>query len=136
MLEIKRAYDAGAAKGGDGKSSPRLTFYAWADVWTGHSVLEMPSGTGKTVSLLSITISYQLAYVPAEFASSRSRVTWLSWATCRHPTKIGKLIYCSRTVPEIEKVLEEMRGLLDYIRSHLGEHTPPFLGLALTSVCD
>eukprot|EP00035_Acanthoeca_spectabilis_P010032 m.177130 g.177130 ORF g.177130 m.177130 type:complete len:824 (-) comp14906_c0_seq12:885-3356(-) len=94
MLEIKRAYDAGAAKGGDG-----------------HSVLEMPSGTGKTVSLLSITISYQLA----------------------HPTKIGKLIYCSRTVPEIEKVLEEMRGLLDYIRSHLGEHTPPFLGLALTS---
>jgi hypothetical protein len=52
----------------------------------------------------------------------------------RYPTKIGKLIYCSRTVPEIEKVLEEMRGLVDYIKSHLGEHCPPFLGLALTSV--
>eukprot|EP00038_Savillea_parva_P002094 m.110607 g.110607 ORF g.110607 m.110607 type:complete len:841 (+) comp10718_c0_seq2:518-3040(+) len=94
MLEIKRAYDAGAAKGGGG-----------------HSVLEMPSGTGKTISLLSITISYQIAY----------------------PTKIGKLIYCSRTVPEIEKVLEEMRRLIKYIEGHLGEHTPSFLGLALTS---
>jgi Rad3-related DNA helicase len=41
----------------------------------------MPSGTGKTVSLLSLITSYQLA----------------------HP-EVGKLVYCSRTVPEIEKV--------------------------------
>lgn len=44
-------------------------------------MLEMPSGTGKTVTLLSLITSYQLA----------------------HP-EVGQLIYCSRTIPEIEKV--------------------------------
>lgn len=43
MLELKRALD-----------SP------------GHAVLEMPSGTGKTVSLLSLIISYQLVRTPLE----------------------------------------------------------------------
>ncbi|KZT26203.1 DNA repair helicase [Neolentinus lepideus HHB14362 ss-1] len=58
---------------------------------TGHCVLEMPSGTGKTVSLLSLIVSYQQYY----------------------PTK-RKLIYCSRTVPEIEKALSELKRLMDY----------------------
>ncbi|KAF7792985.1 hypothetical protein EIP86_004090 [Pleurotus ostreatoroseus] len=57
----------------------------------GHCVLEMPSGTGKTVSLLSLIVSYQQFY----------------------PTK-RKLIYCSRTVPEIEKALAELKRLMDY----------------------
>jgi Rad3-related DNA helicase len=39
----------------------------------GHCVLEMPSGTGKTVSLLSLIVAYQMA----------------------QPEK-RKLIYCSR----------------------------------------
>ena len=56
MLEIKRALDA-----------------------KGHALLEMPTGTGKTISLLSIITSYQLS----------------------HPD-IGKLVYCTRTVPEME----------------------------------
>jgi DNA excision repair protein ERCC-2 len=47
----------------------------------GSVLLEMPSGTGKTISLLSLIVSYQYA----------------------HP-ECGKLVYCSRTVPEIEKV--------------------------------
>jgi len=47
----------------------------------GSCVLEMPSGTGKTVTLLSLILSYQAANPSA-----------------------GKLIYCSRTVSEIEKV--------------------------------
>jgi DNA excision repair protein ERCC-2 len=47
----------------------------------------MPSGTGKTVSLLSLITSYQLA----------------------HP-EVGKLVYCSRTVPEIEKVPTKARA--------------------------
>lgn len=42
-------------------------------------------GTGKTVSLLSLITSYQLA----------------------HP-EVGKLIYCSRTVAEIEKVTHDL----------------------------
>jgi DNA excision repair protein ERCC-2 len=52
----------------------------------------MPSGTGKTVSLLSIVVAYMDAY----------------------PDKLEKLIYCSRTIPEIEKCVEELRNLLHY----------------------
>lgn len=58
---------------------------------TGHCVLEMPSGTGKTVSLLSLIVSYQQFF----------------------PTK-RKLVYCSRTVPEIEKALAELKRLMAY----------------------
>ncbi|XP_053908942.1 general transcription and DNA repair factor IIH helicase subunit XPD isoform X2 [Cuculus canorus] len=76
----------------------------------GHGVLEMPSGTGKTVSLLSLIVAYQRA----------------------RPLDVTKLIYCSRTVPEIEKVVEELRKLLDFYEKELGEKIP-FLGLALSS---
>lgn len=82
---------------------------------TGHCVLEMPSGTGKTVSLLSLIVSYQQFF----------------------PTK-RKLIYCSRTVPEIEKALVELKRLMAY-RIKFAE-TPEqkakeesFMGLGLTS---
>lgn len=82
---------------------------------TGHCVLEMPSGTGKTVSLLSLIVSYQQFY----------------------PTK-RKLVYCSRTVPEIEKALAELKRLMAY-RIKFAE-TPEqkekeesFMGLGLTS---
>ncbi|XP_045387387.1 general transcription and DNA repair factor IIH helicase subunit XPD isoform X3 [Lemur catta] len=76
----------------------------------GHGVLEMPSGTGKTVSLLALIIAYQRAY----------------------PLEVTKLIYCSRTVPEIEKVIEELRKLLNFYEKQEGEKLP-FLGLALSS---
>jgi DNA excision repair protein ERCC-2 len=66
MLELKRSLDAG-----------------------GHSMLEMPTGTGKTITLLSLITSYQRA----------------------HPDTVGKLIYCTRTIPEMEKVLEELKVL-------------------------
>ncbi|KAL6056392.1 General transcription and DNA repair factor IIH helicase subunit XPD [Balamuthia mandrillaris] len=87
MLSLKRALDA-----------------------KGPCVLEMPSGTGKTVSLLSLILSYQLA----------------------HPD-VGKLVYCSRTVPEIEKVVEELRRVVAYRDEELGQHKPRFLGLALSA---
>jgi DNA excision repair protein ERCC-2 len=57
----------------------------------GNGVLEMPTGTGKTVTLLSLITSYQLA----------------------HP-EVGKLIYCTRTVPEMSKALEELRVVIDF----------------------
>ncbi|CAM9527544.1 unnamed protein product, partial [Heterosigma akashiwo] len=53
MLELKRSLDA-----------------------KGHCLLEMPTGTGKTVCLISLISSYKLA----------------------HP-EMGKFIYCTRTVP-------------------------------------
>ena len=59
----------------------------------------MPSGTGKTVSLLALIISYKLV----------------------HP-EIGKLIYCSRTVPEIEKVLDEAKRIFKYIQEEKQAH--------------
>jgi DNA excision repair protein ERCC-2 len=65
----------------------------------GHCVLEMPSGTGKTVSLLSLIVAYQKS----------------------NPSACSKLIYCSRTVPEIEKVLEELKVLVEYYEKETGE---------------
>ncbi|KAH9079405.1 DNA repair helicase [Lactarius deliciosus] len=82
---------------------------------TGHCVLEMPSGTGKTVSLLSLIVSYQQFF----------------------PVK-RKLIYCSRTVPEIEKALSELKRLMAYRISvaennEQREKEEAFTGLGLTS---
>ena len=76
MLELKRSLDA-----------------------KGHSMLEMPTGTGKTITLLSLITSYQ-------------RV---------HRETIGKLIYCTRTIPEMEKVLEELKVLETYRDEEFGQ---------------
>ncbi|KAJ3217138.1 DNA-dependent ATPase of the nucleotide excision repair factor 4 complex [Clydaea vesicula] len=75
----------------------------------GHCLLEMPSGTGKTVTLLSLIVAYQ-----------------------QHYGEHRKLIYCSRTVPEIEKALAELQNLMAYRKSH-GESVEKFLGIGLTS---
>lgn len=86
MCDLKRTLDAG-----------------------GHCVLEMPSGTGKTVSLLSLIVAYQ------QF----------------HPEK-RKLIYCSRTMSEIEKALAELKALMKYRTEQLG-YEEDFRGMGLTS---
>mmetsp|Transcript_24729 Transcript_24729/g.40945 ORF Transcript_24729/g.40945 Transcript_24729/m.40945 type:complete len:836 (-) Transcript_24729:1236-3743(-) len=57
----------------------------------GHCLLEMPTGTGKTVCLLSLITSYQFANPSA-----------------------GKLVYCTRTVPEMNSVMEELAVVLNY----------------------
>ena len=58
----------------------------------GHALLEMPTGTGKTVCLLSLITSYQYA----------------------HPSTTGKLVYCTRTVPEMNAVMKELAVVLQY----------------------
>ncbi|PNF15638.1 TFIIH basal transcription factor complex helicase XPD subunit [Cryptotermes secundus] len=70
----------------------------------------MPSGTGKTVSLLSLIVAYMIA----------------------NPLSVTKLIYCSRTVPEIEKVLEELKKLMTYYEKERGQ-APKMVGLVLSS---
>ncbi|QDZ25410.1 DNA repair helicase Rad3 [Chloropicon primus] len=75
----------------------------------GHCLLEMPTGTGKTVTLLSLITSYQL----------------------QHP-EVGKLVYCTRTVPEMEKVLEELQNLISFRERELGVKAP-ILALGLSS---
>ncbi|XP_043802939.1 general transcription and DNA repair factor IIH helicase subunit XPD isoform X1 [Apis laboriosa] len=87
MLELKRGLDA-----------------------KGHCLLEMPSGTGKTITLLSLIVAYML----------------------ENPLDVTKLIYCSRTVPEIEKVIEELKKLMDYYEKET-ENKPKIVGLVLSS---
>lgn len=75
----------------------------------GNSILEMPSGTGKTVSLLSLTVAYQM-----------------------HHPEHRKIVYCSRTMSEIEKALIELHNLMTYRAQELG-YVEDFRGLGLTS---
>lgn len=75
----------------------------------GNCILEMPSGTGKTVSLLSLTVAYQ-----------------------QHYPEHRKIVYCSRTMSEIEKALIELHALMEYRASELG-YVEDFRGLGLTS---
>lgn len=75
MVELKRALDA-----------------------KGHCLLEMPTGTGKTIALLSLITSY----------------------TISKPQGAIKLIYCTRTVHEMEKTLAELKLLHNYQVKHLG----------------
>lgn len=87
MLELKKSLDA-----------------------KGHCLLEMPSGTGKTTTLLSLIVAYMK----------------------ENPHSIRKLIYCSRTVPEIEKVMAELKILMDYYEKQTGQ-PPDLLGVVLSS---
>lgn len=76
----------------------------------GHCLLEMPSGTGKTVSLLSLVVAYMVEY----------------------PLIIEKFIYCSRTIPEMQKVMDELRNLLQYYKLMTQKDTG-FVGISLAS---
>jgi DNA excision repair protein ERCC-2 len=87
MLEVKRSLDA-----------------------KGDALLEMPTGTGKTVSLLALITSYQYA----------------------HPD-CGKLIYCTRTVPEMTKAMDELKRVIEYRKSELGPASGDILGVCLSS---
>lgn len=66
MLEVKKSLDA-----------------------KGHGLIESPTGTGKTVALLSLITSYQF----------------------KNP-EMGKLIYATRTVPEMIKCIEELKLII------------------------
>eukprot|EP00796_Vickermania_ingenoplastis_P003895 gene3895-2764_t len=73
----------------------------------GHMVLEMPSGTGKTISLLSILVAY----------------------LHHHAHEQRKVVYCTRTVEEMTKTMGEMRKLFHQWELECPEKVP------LTGVC-
>ncbi|GER24815.1 RAD3-like DNA-binding helicase protein [Striga asiatica] len=87
MVELKRALDA-----------------------KGHCLLEMPTGTGKTIALLSLITSYTLS----------------------KPSNPVKLLYCTRTVHEMEKTLAELKFLHNYQVKCLGP-SARILALGLSS---
>lgn len=59
-------------------------------------ILEMPTGTGKTASFFSICLSYMLKY----------------------PDRIGKIIYCTRTISQLEKATEELKLIGQLLEKH------------------
>ena len=61
----------------------------------GHGLIEMPCGTGKTVTILSFLIAYKRQF----------------------PHVVNKIVYCTRTVPELTKAMEELRDLVTYYES-------------------
>lgn len=100
MCDLKKTLDAPVR-------SSEIPFLSWfLYLQQGHCVLEMPSGTGKTVSLLSLIVSYQQVH-------SHSPTVVVLKSSEFHPNP-RKLIYCSRTVPEIEKALAELKRLVAY----------------------
>ncbi len=62
----------------------------------------MPTGTGKTVSLLALIVAY-LAQKPDVIKKVNDKLGSI----------ILKLIYCTRTVVEMEKTLREVKLVLD-----------------------
>ena len=77
----------------------------------GPCVLEMPSGTGKTVCLLSLIIAYM---------SQRDNV--------------GPLIYCTRTIPELSQGVEELKRVNETRRKlDSTVFDENFLGISLSS---
>jgi DNA excision repair protein ERCC-2 len=76
----------------------------------GHALLEMSTGTGKTVCLISLITSYQFQY-----------------------PQTGKLIYCTRTVPEMVKCMEEIKRVINYRKKLLGAEGGKVLALCLSS---
>jgi DNA excision repair protein ERCC-2 len=75
----------------------------------GQGLLEMPTGTGKTVAVFSLMLAYQH----------------------RYPDRTGKLVFCTRTVPEMTKALRELRTIVEYRQSLLGE--TPFLAVGVSA---
>ena len=76
-----------------------------------HGLMEMPCGTGKTISLLSILVSWKI----------------------KHKDDVGKVIYCTRTTGELEKVLQELQNLMVYIMENSDFPEPPILGVGLAA---
>ena len=87
MLNLKRAIDA-----------------------KGHALLEMPTGTGKTVCLVALVTSYQFQY-----------------------PQTGKLVYCTRTVQEMFKTMDEIRRVIAFREKAVGPAGGKVLALCLSS---
>ena len=47
--------------------------------------------------------------------------------------KVGKLIYCTRTVPEMTKCVEELKKVIAYRRKEVNDHGCKIVGLCLSA---
>ena len=82
----------------------------------GHCLLEMPTGIGKTIALLSLITGYILSKP-------------------QNQNSVKKLIYCTRTVHEMEKTLAELKLLHRYqVEQHMGGKQVLAVGLSVRSL--
>ena len=88
----------------------------------------MPSGTGKTVTLLSFIVAYQQYY------PEHRKLIYCSRKLPVFPDKHNSPSYISTTgtMSEIEKALAELKALMKFRAERLG-HEEDFRGLGLTS---
>lgn len=93
----------------------------------GKCVLEMPTGTGKTVCLLSVTTSFQYHCMQLDAAASG--------AGAAATPKVRKIVYCTRTVQEMEKAIEELKRVHAYRDAELTRAglVPPPVRVSCTS---
>lgn len=77
----------------------------------------MSAGSGKTICLLAAAVSYQI------FSQERNQDDEIL---------LKKFVYCTRTVPEVEKTLGELKILIKYIKENHVKDLK-FLGLGLAS---
>lgn len=82
----------------------------------GHCLIEMPTGTGKTIAILSFLVSYQV-----HLMSSGAGVERIKQEGLKRREGVFKIVYCTRTTAELEKVLGELKELYQYLRGYIPE---------------
>lgn len=87
----------------------------------GHALIEMPTGTGKTVCIFSV-------YLASRFANPR-----MGSASHLMYNEIGKLVYCTRTIAELNQCMQELKRVAAYRRAVLGNKYIPTNGVCLSS---
>lgn len=90
----------------------------------------MPSGTGKTVTLLSLIVAYQ-QYYPSHRKLIYCSRPWPYSSRTLYEVNADRL-YILGTMSEIEKALAELKSLMKFRTERLG-HEEEFRGLGLTS---
>ena len=125
----------------------------------GHVMLEMPSGTGKTISILSLVVAYWARHSTSANASankSNQKPTTSgdaaedADATVRVTTtkleRAGdgdgqaaaaderiRVVYCTRTVAEMVKTADELRRLVAYWHKHMPGSLDAFTAVCLSA---
>ncbi|KAI5192792.1 DNA excision repair protein ERCC-2 [Nematocida sp. AWRm77] len=80
----------------------------------GHCLIEMPTGTGKTIAILSFLLSYQIHLMSGGVGAERIKKQGM-----QRKEGVFKIVYCTRTTAELEKVLEELKELHAYILTYI-----------------
>lgn len=90
-------------------------------VGRGHCLLEMPTGTGKTITLLSFLVSYQIFLKTGGAGVEKVRKDPGLIKNEASRFRDGfKIVYCTRTISETEKVMDELKSLVSYIEREVG----------------